>query len=93
MKHWLKIVPACAMVFSLNAQESENPEDYEIQEEVCDEEICENDELCIPQEERGYSRRYYCPHRYSDYYDYLDKDEDATWPGKLENSFMEDLMR
>ena len=88
MKHCMLAVPIFLMLFSLNADENESAEDYEIQEEVC-----ENEEVCLPEEERRYSRRYYCPHRYSDFYDYEDKDTDATWPGKLENSFMEELMR
>lgn len=43
--------------------------------------------------EGGYSTHYNCPHRYWDYYKYEDRDTDAAWPGKIENSFMEELWR
>lgn len=54
---------------------------------------CEGDDVCIPPE-NGYIRLYRCPPggcRY--YYDYLEKESEVTWPGKFENSFMDELMR
>lgn len=87
MKKWLFLTHAALLFFSVNAQEEDRIDDYEIEEEMC------NEELCRPPEKRAYIRRYYCPNRYCDFYDYEDRDIDATWPGKMENSFMEELMR
>lgn len=75
------------MLFSLNAEEVAE-EEYDIEED-----ICENEKICVPEPQRGYARRYCCPHRYRDYYYYEDKDIDATWPGKIENSFIDELRR
>ena len=63
-------------------------EEYEIEEGSCEEEgFC-------PAEEENQERCYHCPHRqYHRYYEYENRDIDATWPGKKENSFMEELMR
>ncbi|MFQ5728879.1 MAG: hypothetical protein ACE5GN_00775 [Waddliaceae bacterium] len=58
-----------------------------------DESSCEEADFC-PAEEENQEKCSQCPHRqYHNYYDYEDRDIDATWPGKHENSFMEDLMR
>jgi hypothetical protein len=89
MKIWLLLIPFAVLIFfSLIAQEEPGDGDYQIEESPC-----ENGQICRPAERRGYFRCYYCPHRYSDFYDYDDRDIDATWPGKIENSFMESLMR
>lgn len=65
----------------------------ELDESTFDEEACQNNEFYSPEEEFSYSRRYFCPHRYNDFYNYRDVETETTWPGKLENSFMEDLKR
>jgi len=93
MKKWQWIVPAILTAFTLHADESVPEEDITEEEYDIEEEICDNQDFCIPEEQRCYSRRYRLPHRYCDYYDYEDRDIDATWPGKRENSFMEELMR
>lgn len=87
MKHYLLAVPFLAMSALLSAEEFDCDEGYVIQDEACDEDVC------LPPEESRYSRRYYCPHRYSNYYDYNIPDNEASWPGKNDYSFMEELMR
>ncbi|NGX43544.1 MAG: hypothetical protein K940chlam7_01842 [Chlamydiae bacterium] len=84
MKTFIFLLPVLLLMGYVVA----NEEEYDIQEEECSEEA----DFCVP-EEQGYSRHYRCRHRYSDYYYYADRDEDATWPGKQENSFIEELMR
>lgn len=89
MRRSLLIMPLFLMCFSLGAIEDDPDANYEIQE-GCDEE----DDVCrIPAEENRYSRRYYNPRRHSNHYDYRTQDTDASWPGKNEYSFMEEMMR
>lgn len=69
------------------AEEGEEPEEYEIEEESCEEE-----DFCLPKE-TAYKRHYHCPTGYRYYHRYENRDIDATWPGKTDDSFMEQLMR
>lgn len=84
MKKYLLVISSLLMLSTLSAQET--GESYDLEESSCD------GDVCVPHE-FSYYRRYHTPHRYNNYYDYEDRDIDATWPGKQENSFMEDLMR
>lgn len=67
---------------------AEEEETYTFEEETA------NPKGMCPKREKGaYGRQYHCPHRYRDYHRYEDRDIDATWPGKRENDFMEELIR
>jgi len=84
MRKWMYLIPSILLVGSVLAEEK-----IEIEEE----EGCEETDFCLPEEGKEYSRHYHCPHRYYNYYYYADRDTDASWPGRRENSFMEKLMR
>ena len=84
MKRLLLILPV--LLFSTVSAEEEM-EEYDIEEEGCEEQ-----DFCLPKE-TAYQRHYHCPDAYRYYYRYENRDIDATWPGKNDDSFMEQLMR
>ncbi len=70
---------------------------FGLDEKTCPEDGCElEEESCVfidEDEKPIYQAKYRCPTCRRHYYDYEDRDIDATWPGKMEDSFRDSLTR